>query len=145
MPTPTLTGFQKPVAVNLANTTPATLHGYAGAFSSISMNAGTQRKYRNLVGSEYIVFMDRMSKGSITLEKPLIGTKDFYTIVKNATLGALSVTHGTVAGNKVTIAAANVQLTSPQESEQDGIKMLQLGMEVLPSAAGNDEFSITVL
>lgn len=143
--TPTLTGFTKPLPVNNANTTPMTLDSYAGAFSALSLDAGNQMKYRNLVGAEYIVFMDRQSKGSISMEKPLTGTKDFYTIVNGGTTKALTVTHGTVAGNKVTIAAGQAQLTSASESDQDGIAMLSLGMDLLPSSAGNDEFSIVAL
>lgn len=142
---PTLTGFTKPLPVNNANTTPVTLDSYAGVFSSMSLDVGNSMKYRNLVGAEYVVFMDRQSKGSIQMETPLIGTKDYFTIVNAATLKALSVTHGTTGGNKVTIAANNCQLTSPQLSDQDGISMLQVGLEVQPSSAGNDEFSITVL
>jgi len=142
---PTLTGFTKPLPVNNANTTSMTLDSYAGAFSSFSLSIGNQMKYRNLVGAEYIVFMDRQSKGSIQMEKPLIGTKDFYTIANAGTLKAFTITHGTTGGNKVTVAAANCQLTSVNESDQDGVAMLGLGLDVLPSSAGNDEFSITVL
>ena len=39
--TPTLTGFTKPLPVNNANTTPATLDSYAAAFSSLSIDAGS--------------------------------------------------------------------------------------------------------
>ncbi len=142
---PTLSGFTKPLPVNNANTTPMTLDAYAGVFASLSLSAGNQMKYRNLVGAEYVVFMDRQSKGSISMEKPLIGTKDFYAIIQAGATKALSVTHGTTAGNKVTVAAGQAQLTSASESDQDGIAMLTLGMDLLPSSAGNDEFSITVI
>lgn len=143
--TPTLSGFTKPLPVNNANTTPMSIHSYAGVFSSFSLDVGNQVQYRNVIGGEYVVFMDRATKGSVVLETPTIAAKDFFTIANNGTLGGFTVTHGTTSGNKVTIAGSNAQITTPQLSEQDGISMLQLGMEIQPSSAGNDEFSITVL
>lgn len=144
LPTPTLTGFVKPVAVNAANTTPFTLHAFAGKFRELSIEVANALPYRNLPNSEAVRFVDRMVRGSVRLEKELVATKDWETIIKAGTLGALAVTQGTVAGNRVAIAAANVQLTDPEESEEDNIAMFSMAMELQPSAAGNDELSITV-
>jgi len=143
LPTPTLTGFTKPVAVNNANTTPFTLHAFAGKFRELTLTTGNVLPYRNLPNSEAIRFVDRKAMGSIRLEKELVAAKDWETLIKAGTLGALACTQGTVAGNKVAIAAANVQLTEPEETEEDGIAMLGMRLELTPSAAGNDEFSIT--
>ncbi len=144
LPVPALGAFQKPVAVNNANTTPMTLHAFAGKFSALEINFGNVMRYRNLVGSEAIRLIDRKSTGSVTLEDELVATKDWYTTMKNGTLGALSVTHGQSAGNKVVIAAPNVQLTRPQLSPEDELAMKQMSMVLQPSAAGNDEWLITV-
>lgn len=141
--TPTLTGFTKPVAVNAANTTPATLHAFAGKIREISFATGNVLPYRNLPNSESIQFVDRMSRGSVRMEDELVATKDWWTSIKNGTLGALSLQQGQTAGNKVTLAAPNVQLTEPAMDEEDGISMVRMSMELQPSAAGNDEFSIT--
>ncbi|MBI2313584.1 MAG: hypothetical protein HYU77_13875 [Betaproteobacteria bacterium] len=135
---PTLTGFQKPLAVNKANTT-FSLHGYAAPLEELTIDLGNEINYRNLPNSETVNFVGRKTLGSVTIELPLIATKDFFTIVRNATLGALASVHGTAAGNKVLIDAANVQLTNPRYSEPDGIAMLQMGLEIQPSGAGNDE------
>lgn len=141
----TLTGFQKPLAVNNANTTPATLHAFAGKIREIMFSTGNQLPYRNLPNSEAIRFVDRMSRGSVRMEDELVAVKDWWTSIKAGTLGALSLTQGTVAGNKVTLAAPNVQLTEPQLDEEDNISMVRMAMELQPSAAGNDEWSITAL
>lgn len=141
--TPTLTGFTKPVVVNNLNTTPFTVHAFAGKFRELSFAFGNVNVYRNLPNSEAIRFVDRISRGQVRLEDELVATKDWWASIKNGTLGALAVTQGTVAGNRVAIAAPNVQLTEPELDDEDGIAMIRMGMELQPSAAGNDEFSIT--
>ncbi len=141
---PTLTAFQKPLAVNKVNTTPFTLHGFAGKFSELMISSGNVLPYRNLPNDEAIRFVDRKARGSVRMEDELVATKDWWTIIKAETLGALAVTQGVAAGNKVAIAAANVQITEPDISEEDNLAMLGCALELQPSAAGNDEFSITV-
>jgi len=141
---PTLTAFQKPLVVNNANTTPVTLYTYAGKFSEIQFSTGNVLNYRNLVGSESIRFTDRDSRGSVKLEDELIAAKDWWSIIRAGTLGALSVTHGTAAGNKVVLAALNVQLLDPGSDAEDNIAMLPMNLLLTATLAGNDEYSITV-
>lgn len=144
LPAPTLTGFQKALAVCQANTTPVSLHTYAGIFQDISLDIGNSNLYRNLIGSESIAFVDRKPAGSCTMELPTIAAKDWFSIAAAGTTGALTLTHGTAAGNKVTIGAPAVQVTNPTYSSADNIEHLGLTLDLLPSA-GNDELTITVL
>jgi hypothetical protein len=144
VPTPTLTGFKKPVAVNLANTSVMTLHTFAGKFSDLSIDFGNQIRYRNLPNSEAVRLIDRETVGQAVLEDELIGTKDWPSIIKAETLGALAVTHGPAA-NRVTIAAANVQITRPRKQVSDDLVDNAFGLNFVPSSAGNDEWSITLL
>jgi len=144
VPVPTLTAFKKPVPVNLANTTPMTLHGFAGKFSGLSMRFGNVLRYRNLPNSEAIRLLDRKSTGQCVLEDELLATKDWPAIIKAETLGNLTVTHGP-AGNRVTLAAPNVQITRPRKQREDELVMDAFNLNFLPSAAGNDEWSITLL
>ena len=137
---PVLTAFQKPLNVNKANTT-FTLHGFAGVLADLSFDQGNTINYVNLPNSEEVRFVDRKSRGSVTIELPLIAAKDFFTIIRAETAGVLALVQGTTAGNKFKLDAANVQLTNPKYSEADGAAMLQMGMEFLPSSAGNDEFT----
>jgi hypothetical protein len=143
LPTPTLTAFQKPLVVSPQNTTPVTVQGFAGAFSDISLDIANTNVYRPLVGSESVVFTDRNPAGKLVMENVAIATKDFWTIVNNATVGAFSLTHGTTAGNKVIIGAPVVQLTAPTITSQDNIEMLDMAMDLQPNS-GNDELTITV-
>lgn len=140
--TPTVSAYIKPVAVNKVNTTPATLHTFSGKFASLSLDVGNVLSPRTLVNDQSVGFTDRKSVGSVTLEDELIATKDWWTIVKAGTTGALAFTHGTVAANKIQLTGPAVQLTDPKLSESNGISMLTMGMEFTPTAAGNDEFAI---
>lgn len=144
MVTPTLTGWTKPVPVNNVNTTPLTLHGYAIKMKSLAIDLGVQNVYRNLPNSEAVRFIGRKAKYSATFEDELVATKDWWTIIKAGTLGALAVTHGLTAGNIVAIAAANVQVARPKLSRDNDISMLGVDGGIVPTAAGNDEFSITL-
>lgn len=142
----TFTGFQKPVAVNNANTTPFTLHTFAGKFREFTFDMGNQVFYRNLPNSESVVITGRNPTGKVSLESELNATKDWQTIIKAMTLGALTFTQGIVAFNKVTFAGAQAQLTTPDDSgEEEGVSMTSLELNFVPSAAGNDEYSIKTL
>lgn len=141
LPVPVLTGFQTPLTMTKANLPTFTLHGYAAPLRELTLTGGKVMTYHNRPNQESVIFVDRKTRGSVTIELPLTAVKDFYTICRNMTLGALALVHGTTAGNKALIDAANVQLTNPRYTEADGIGFLQMGMEVRPSSAGNDEYT----
>lgn len=144
-PTPTYTGFITPLPVNAANSSGFALHSYAALMQSLTLNVGNDVTYRNLVSQESVIITDRKATGSVTIEAPTIAQKDYFGITKAVTLGSLALTHGTTAGNKVDIVATNsVQLTSPTYQESDGITMLQMGINFMPTGSGNNEFSIVV-
>lgn len=142
--TPTLTAFKTPLVANSTNTTPFTIHGYAGVLSEFTLNLGNNVVRRNLIGSDSVVITDRNVTGKISIEAVLVAAKDFYALAKASTLGAFTITHGTAAGNKVQISAgSSVQLANPTYSESDGIRMLNLDLIFTPTSAGNDDVTIT--
>lgn len=146
LPTGVYTAFNTPLVANLTNTTPVTLHAISTlAVESFEMDMGNQIDHvvRLGAGNDTVQHTDRKSKGSIVFEMPAISVKDWYAAVRAATLAAFTLTHGTVAGAKVTVAGSNVQLTSPAISEIQGIQMLKLDLLFVPSNAGNDEWTIT--
>lgn len=143
MPTATLTAFKAPLAVNAQNTT-ATIHGHSAPVSEFSFDLGNKVAYRSLINGESVVFTDRGVSGSITLEQPTMAAKDFFGIVTSAALAAFTMTHGTVAGQKVKLDAPLVQATDLKLSDLDGVQMIQMPLVMIPSA-GNDEFTITCL
>lgn len=143
-PTPTLTGFKAPLAVNRANTPTFTLHGYAAKVASFESGLNNEVVYRNLVGEESVQIVDRKPAGRVSIENVTVATKDFWSIARAGTKGALQLIHGTAAGAKVQLDAPAVQLLKPAVDEADGIQMLGMDLLLLPSA-GNDELTITVL
>lgn len=142
--TPVYSQFIKPEGVNAVNTSGFSVHGFAGCLESMTMDVANQIAFRTLVGCEDVQLTDRLPAGSMVIQAPLTATKNFFDISNEATLGAVTLTHGIVAGNTVELSQPFVQLKSPTYSESDGIVMLSMDTMVLPSDAGNDEFSITV-
>jgi hypothetical protein len=142
LPAATYTSFKTPLPVTNGNTTPFTLHSFSGIMSELSIDIANAIVHRTLVGgSESVLITDREPVGSVTIEATNVAAKDWWAIAKAGTLGAMAITHGTAAGQRVQVTASNVQLTNPQYQDMDGITMLQLGMNFIPSA-GNDEISV---
>lgn len=143
-PTPTYSGFIKPLTVGNQNTTPFTLHGYSALASALSIDIGNTVEFRSLIGgAERVYIGDRATTGSVTIEATTVAAKDWFAICKAATIGALDITQGTVAGNKVQVTSSGVQLTNPRYTEDGVAQMLQMDMRFVPTT-GNDELSIVV-
>jgi hypothetical protein len=139
----TLTAFQTPLVVNTANTSGYSLHSYGGAMESLSINLNNEVVYRSLVGAEDVLITNRSISGTATFEAPTMAQKDYFTASLAATLGNLGVVHGVSAGNRVEIASARVSLSGASYSEMNGIHMLTVPFQMVPSASGN-EFSLIV-
>lgn len=143
--TPTLTGFQTPVAVNNTNTTGFRLHGYTSwVLDNLALDLANQTVYRHLVGSETIQIPDRRPAGSVMVEAVKVAAKDVWDEISGAVLDEMSIKHGQTTGNIVWFDAPSVQLMNPRYSSQDGIDMLAMDMLLLPTASGNDELVISV-
>jgi hypothetical protein len=97
-----------------------------------------------LIGAEDVLLTDRQVGGQIVFEAPNITAKDFFAPALSAALGALDITHGTVAGNRVQITSSRVNVNNPSYQDMNGIQMLQVPVRLVPSTAGNDEVSIVV-
>lgn len=142
-PTQTLTAWQQPKVCTNSNTTGLTLHGFATAkMTSLSFDIANDVKFRPVVGAASEVFITgRNPSGNMVIDAELVATKDWFTSVQAATLGALSIVHGTVAGNKVQLDAPKVQVSTLQYGDRDGIATHQLGLVLTPNT-GNDELVI---
>ncbi len=144
-PTVTLSVWKTPQPANKANTPFVSLHGFnAAALESFDFDMNNAVAHHALInGAEQFIITDRKPAGNISMEAVLVATKDWWTSAKNATLGALAIQHGTVAGNKLVITAPAVQITSPKYGDKNGLAMLQAGLALTP-ITGNDELSICV-
>lgn len=143
-PAVTYTAFQTPLAANSDNTSGFQLHSYSAALQSLSLNVNNSVNYRTLIGAEDVQMTNRESNGQAVFEAPTIASKDFFTLGLGSTLGNLSIIHGTTAGNRVEITSSRVKVVNPTYQDLNGIHMLQVPFNLVPSTAGNDEFSIIV-
>lgn len=142
-PTPTFTPWKDPVAATTVNTPTFTLHGFAGILEELTLKLGLDVKRIARIGDERTEIDDRAASGAITIEAPALGTKDFFAIAKAETTGALQLIHGVGDGNIVQLDAPNVQLLNPRYGESEGTAMLLVDLNLVPGAAGDDEFKIT--
>lgn len=144
LPAVTYTGWVAPVAVNKANTS-ATLHGVALAMSAFELAFGNQLEKRDLTTIDTVEIVDRKSGGTITFEDTPVATKDWVGTALAKTRGNLSVVHGTVAGNIVTVSATGTcELGKPSYSNEQGTLMITTPTRYVPTSAGNDEWSIVL-
>lgn len=147
MPTAVFSGFVKPVPVNATNTPTVSLHGYTPKMASLSIDGGVRTGYREYAAGQgpEIEVRDRRTSGSMRIAAPILSTKNYFQIAKAETLGALQVVHGTTAGNIVQIDGPNVQILTPEYSDDDGTLMLDLGLSFIPTDGGvDDEIKYTI-
>lgn len=143
-PVPDFSAFQVPLAVTNDNTPTFSLHGISPNMIGFSFDQANQVVYRNVVGEESVQITDRSPSGQVTIEAPVLSTKNFFTIAKANTTGALQLIHGVTDGHIVRFDAAQVQVLQPKYGDSDGIATLQMGLSVIPTSAGDDDFKITV-
>lgn len=145
MPTPTFNHID-PHPVNNANTTTTSVHSQAVNLSRFTYDPANDVVHRNLPGNNTVEITDRNPGGSLLFEKPAIGTKDYFANVEShdgsITEDAISIVHGSGAGKVCTISVPQAQLTSLNESDEDKVVMFDAAYRAVPTAAGNDEFSL---
>lgn len=143
LPTSDFSAWQDPLIVSKANTPTWEMHGYAAIGESLTLDLGNKVEMRNLVGEDSVQITDRKGSGSMVIEAPLLAAKDFFAISRARTRGALSVVHGTAAGNIVTIGAPKCEIDPPSYGQTQGI--VNLTLPFVPTFdAGDDEISITL-
>ena len=103
----------------------------------ISMNA-TEGVFAFMVG-------DRNPSGVLTCELVLRATSnaDFLSYFHSGTTKALSLVHGSVAGNIATITAPACLLRAPKIGDRDGLRTVDIEFQCARSS-GNDEQSIVL-
>jgi hypothetical protein len=146
-PVPDFTDWLDPVLVDFANSsTGLRLHGLSTGLvmQNFTMPMGNQLTYRNMPGRDNPFITSRRTKGQITIEATTVAAKDWITQIKNNTVGAFAMQHGTVAGKIIDLSMHSMQLNGLAYEESDGIMMAQLQYTARPGAdtGGNDEIII---
>ncbi|MEI9885909.1 MAG: phage tail tube protein [Rhizomicrobium sp.] len=139
----TLANFVDSVEVNKVNTATCTLHGYAVVLESLSIDLGNKVGFRDRPNAASVDITDRAVVGNISFEATTVAAKDWVSIAKANTLGALQVIHGTTAGNIVQLDAPKVQIGVPAYNDVDGVLHLSAPL-MLRRNLGDDEVTYTV-
>ncbi|MES2754880.1 MAG: phage tail tube protein [Pseudomonadota bacterium] len=144
-PTIDVSLFKKPDVVSNANTPLFTIGGAAFVYRNFSFDLGNDVQRRFLVGVERIVIVDRAERIGVSVEAVPIATYNPYTIANAGTLQAIALTHGTVAGKRVKLAAAQAeqQRIAGFENNQNVLEW-PLAFAPLPTSAGNNQWKITL-
>lgn len=138
---PDQSGFREPVEVNNDNTV-FSLDGYAAVLRRLEFAANAQVSLRSLVGARYIRRGNHSVSGTLLIEASRTSEKDYLTRVRTGATVALSLTHGTAAGNIVELSMGYAQLTSVSQSVEDDILMYSISFQANVSA-GSDDLIIT--
>ncbi len=142
LPVPTFTNFMTPRIASNANTS-ISLHGFSVSVDKLSLDIGNRVEPRLPIGPESAEIVDRQASGSVSIEATTLAEKNWFDIADQRTRGALSIIHGTVAGNIVEITAPAVEIGRPSYGDSQGILSYNLPL-MLCSNAGNDEIKIRV-
>ena len=140
---PTLPVYPDPVEVNSANTT-FTLDTYALKLRSFTLDLGLRPTYRSLVNHREIIFdsddgADRRGiNGQIVCELPGLAAKNYFSAIHGSTPIAMSLVHGTAAGNIVSMASSKLVLGAPTFSTEQRRYMMSVPYRLVPDAAGNE-------
>ncbi|KMK68582.1 phage tail tube protein [Puniceibacterium sp. IMCC21224] len=135
-------GLIKPLPVSKANTV-LTLHGWTSVAESLSIDLGNTVTPRFLIGEEEIKITNRQSTGTAVLKATSLATINWFAIAQARTRAALSIVHGTTAGNIVEITAPEVEIGRPTQGATDGIVNYSLPLMLCPDT-GLDEMKIVV-
>ena len=143
LPTADFTAFLHPSPIDDVNTPTFSLGAYAAKLHQLSINLNNRVAHRPYPNGEAVQMTGRAITGSVSIEAPQIGTKDYFAVAKAETLVALQLIHGGTAGDIVQIDCPAVQLINPRYEDVDGVRHLRMDLEIVPDE-GDDEIKITV-
>ncbi len=134
-----LTSWVEPLPVNYENTRNLLVHYYGDTvMDKISFDLGNELVHLNCPGTDRVYIKDRAVKGSVTLWSPLQSEFDVIAKVKSGVAGPVSFTHGPV-GNQVSVFCKAAQLLNPSDSEKDGVQMVTLELNIVPTGTGDND------
>jgi hypothetical protein len=126
-----------------ASVTTCTLFGQEVIMDSLVANWGHSVNPRHRVNSEAITIDDTVSTATIVIEAPALGDYNWWLLPQARTKGVLALTHGTAAGNIISVAAPAVQITKVSRRFDQMRELLELTCQLHPDE-GNDSLSLTL-
>lgn len=125
---------------------PAISGGTAYPSMGIELDIGNQVAFTPLLGGETVDITQRALGGSVRLDLTAAQEVTFFGTVLNASLQAMSLQHGTTAGNRVIVHQPSVQLYEPSKEELNGRRLIGFRTRGVPTpgGSGNDELRLVV-
>lgn len=140
---PNVAAFQTPVYVNNENSI-FLLDGYAAEMRRVEYVAGSVLTPRSFVGStDRVKYRNRVWTATALIKCPDIASKNYFLGIRPGSQVPMKITHGLVAGNIVEVESLRSEIGLIQKADEEGDLMLSIPLRLIPSAAGNDEISIT--
>lgn len=140
-----LTKFQVPQVATKANTPGLTIGGAPFILRSFTLDLANDVQPRLLVGYEGIQIVDRNELLSATIEAVPYATYNPFQVALASTRQAVVLQHGTVAGRRVKVEAAQATQRRPAGLEQNqNVVEWPLTFRPLPTSAGNNQWKITL-
>ena len=140
---PDFSGFTKPLVASKANTPVFTLNGTSMKMSEFSLAQGNVISPEFLVGEEKILIEDHENVIETKVIATDMATFNPWELAETQGEVALSLTHGTTAGNIIQLAAPKAQMMRPGAPEdRKGRKVWPLTLSPLANA-GNDNWTLT--
>lgn len=131
--------FIKPVPVNNTYTTQLSLHGQLLTLKSLEYDQGNDVQHNDDPGEESVDIVDRKGSGRLSALAVAISVKDYFTTAKTNVVGALSLTHGTVAGEIGKFTAPAVQLIKPVYGDDNGRLTIDADLKFMSTITEDDE------
>lgn len=141
-----LSSFQEPQLVTHANTPVFTIGAIPFVMRSFQLNLGNDVQPRMLVGREQIAIVDRSETVSCTVEAvPMAVYNPYQMAISPKPRQAIALQHGTIVGRKVKLDIPRaVQERATGINNEQGVAEWPLAFTPLPTAAGNDQWKITL-
>lgn len=146
--------WKMPEVVNNANTKKINFGGtYAAGVVTggtsycgrgLSLDLGSELKYKSLIGCVGAEVSNRKPKGSVKLELSAAEEVAMMAAINAGTPTSVSMLHGSVPGKQVLFYMPRVTRGAPKHEDYEGLAML--GMDLMPEPLlGNDEIRIVAL
>lgn len=143
-PTADTSAYKDPLVASARNTPTFTIDGDDFRLRDFKLAMGNQVETRFMVTTEEVIIVDRGEKLEMQIEATPISTFDPYALARDQGKVAVSLTHGTVAGNVFTLAIPKAQMQRPGDpTAAQGIMEWPLNLLPLPTT-GNDQWTLTL-
>ncbi len=136
--------YVRPEPIGFAATTAMSFYGITTGWNlrNFKLDVGNDVQYFEGPGEQLVDLVDRDGKGSLVMLQRAVGTFNQFTQARTNTLGALLITHGTVAANRWHLSAPTVQILQPKYGDDRNRATMNVDLAFVPTSTGDDEFKL---